>query len=444
MIHHKKFTLMPENDMVSLLPETEISGVTAHVHALLADIPEDHFEKQVACGNYAATLVQFEGVPVYRLIWQLTFGGSNLNVVFAQSLKALKNDSQILHVALKKLGVKFGVKNITFSTARKGLVESAKTVGYKVYGVWCKYTLTDEDLFPPQQQEQQQAQSGPETSTSSTNTPVANQQTTADSGTAIGAQANSGKGSIQANATALDGSLSLGGSTNTGKGTQNVSTTVNVTSLDLPVVQSAQQIADTSLADTTGLADNALLATATTAANALDVTGQVSETAVNASRQTASDAIAGNTALAGAVIAGNNTTLASALGFGAETVAANTNLTKAVIAGDNTTLASALGFGAEAVNDNSALAASAINAVATTAQQGQVEAQQSVGLLAAALGETYAPQSAGTDAALLNADAPGTVSPAGGKSGTDWGTVALVGAAGLSGLVFLITKGKAT
>lgn len=114
-------------ELLELLPETEISGASESVFGGAYEVPVGYYEDCVKRGTSKATLVNFDGLPVYRIIWQKVFG-SQISILL---LQALKNpaDINLAGMALDALAASEKATAVIFSTGRKALYAQARTWG---------------------------------------------------------------------------------------------------------------------------------------------------------------------------------------------------------------------------------------------------------------------------------------------------------------------------
>jgi len=124
---------MTEDDMISLVGEDAISGVTP-IMGNLSEMPENFLEELVAQRQAFSTIVNYDGKPVYRIIWQLCMNNVQMHVVFAHQIAKKANISWLL-CAADKLAVAHKVKKFSFVTSRKALVGLTRQWGAKVTNV---------------------------------------------------------------------------------------------------------------------------------------------------------------------------------------------------------------------------------------------------------------------------------------------------------------------
>lgn len=127
---------MPEEKMISLLQESEISGVTASI-PLLHDLPDQFFESGVASGDFISTQILLENVPAFRMIWKKVH--HDLHLLYLQTLGTA--DISAAFVAARRLAMQNNLKRITLKTARAGMVENVKRFGGSVTGVFMEIKL---------------------------------------------------------------------------------------------------------------------------------------------------------------------------------------------------------------------------------------------------------------------------------------------------------------
>lgn len=136
----KHFKTLPPDALVELLPETEIwnSGATLAVEGLCHNLPPNHYEKLVAENRAASVLLRAGDVPLYRLIWQKISGGTQIWILLAQALRDEISDIRFLGRGIDLLAKDQGVSAVLFSTARKALIEQARTWGATPFQIFLK------------------------------------------------------------------------------------------------------------------------------------------------------------------------------------------------------------------------------------------------------------------------------------------------------------------
>jgi hypothetical protein len=110
---------------------------------LNAKLPDDFYESEIAAGFFKCTEIRAGGVPVYRLVWQITGRGDVFLTVAAVQLTQNPSDINYLGAAMETLARKLGCKSIVFQTARRALVTQCQVWGAQVTGVTMK-----KELFP--------------------------------------------------------------------------------------------------------------------------------------------------------------------------------------------------------------------------------------------------------------------------------------------------------
>ena len=142
MNHLRQLRTMTEADMITLMPESDISGVSARMHCLIDELPEDFFESEIRNGWFKATTICRDGIALYRVIWQRVRAGKVLSVLVALEMKPGGDDANYLAAGLEKIARLEGCSTIIFQTPRRALVAVAKNWGAEVYAVCLRKKLS--------------------------------------------------------------------------------------------------------------------------------------------------------------------------------------------------------------------------------------------------------------------------------------------------------------
>jgi hypothetical protein len=126
----KNFKTVKSDELISLLSESDIStsNATASVFGLIHDLPEKHYERLVSEKLAFSTVIQFDGKPAYRIIWQKIVQGTQIWVLMAQQLSRDAN-ALWLGLGIDKIARLEKVSAVIFATARKALIEQCRTWG---------------------------------------------------------------------------------------------------------------------------------------------------------------------------------------------------------------------------------------------------------------------------------------------------------------------------
>jgi hypothetical protein len=134
----KNYRLMRPGALIALLPETDIagSGLTALLMGGAFKLTPDFYENLIASGAAKSAVIQADGRPVYRVIWEKLVTGE-ISILAAQALTA-DTDVNFLGAGLDALAALEKTPAILFCTARRGLVQQVESWGAKPVSLWFK------------------------------------------------------------------------------------------------------------------------------------------------------------------------------------------------------------------------------------------------------------------------------------------------------------------
>lgn len=127
---------LSEEEAIELLPEVSAVGVDEKMIFVSDDLPVDFYEKEIEAGWFKSTVITSKGIPVYRVIWQLTAAKKFLSILAAIEIPDGGVDANLLGAGIEKIARNNNCVKIIFKTSRHGLVEKAKAWGATVTGVF--------------------------------------------------------------------------------------------------------------------------------------------------------------------------------------------------------------------------------------------------------------------------------------------------------------------
>ncbi len=132
---------MTAGEMFRLIPETEFTGVTGKRGMIISeDLPENYFEREIAAGHFQCTRVESRGVALYRIIWQLACGGTDLLVLGVQTISGGGHIDMVFRAG-EKIARNNNCRRISFCTNRRALAAQAMAWGAEINSVWMKKLL---------------------------------------------------------------------------------------------------------------------------------------------------------------------------------------------------------------------------------------------------------------------------------------------------------------
>ncbi|MDE2020065.1 MAG: hypothetical protein KGJ13_07005 [Patescibacteria group bacterium] len=136
MNHPRRYKRISDTAAISLLAEKEIAGVTTIYRDFLpAECGGDYYEKLVSEGRAVSTVVQFHGVPVYRVIWEILRNLNEMHILLVHQIKNDFADIQVLGTAVDKLAEMEKISAVVMTECRAAMVEQVKNWGAEIIGV---------------------------------------------------------------------------------------------------------------------------------------------------------------------------------------------------------------------------------------------------------------------------------------------------------------------
>ena len=136
MLVTRHYNRMPEGDMLEILESQNLADDHCRLALVVDDLPLDFFLAGVKSGWLQANDIVVNGVPRYRIYWQLRANKTILHVHASLTLPAPNGyDGSAWGWGVDKIAAQNGCRKATFSTARKGHVFKAQLWGAKITGV---------------------------------------------------------------------------------------------------------------------------------------------------------------------------------------------------------------------------------------------------------------------------------------------------------------------